>query len=363
MVYKPILLQLISFFFLGFYLLLSGTKKVFGLQKLISITLFLLLVSCIFLDRNYYEVTIDLERYINFYEQTLSVYDVFYSSTAWKGDFLFFLVMPFAHLFRMGPEQYISFQTIISIFLLFLGYLRFFKGSRSLAILGLFFVINSSSFYLTQGNVLRQGMASSLFILSISAVSNKKFFLYKVANLFIHKGSLFSFLSFLTPKNWRTRLFLTGLSLIIGYFSLQFFLLSLLPLPEFFKNKLEFYSSFERASNNSIVKLVILLIFNLIFLRYSNNEKISYLRAYQLFFIFSISAILFFRLDGVFSRLVLYTDAFVPILTIGMITKIGDNRLRLIALVSAITISFLYSIYVFNHPSILFNLGEYVELF
>ena len=84
-------------------------------------------------------------------------------------------------------------------------------------------------------------------------------------------------------------------------------------------------------------------------------------KTHDLFFIYSVVALLLFRFDGLFSRLVLYSDIFVPILTIGVITGIKNGKQRLFALLATIVLSIAYSVFTFNHESILFNMGEYLK--
>jgi hypothetical protein len=71
---------------------------------------------------------------------------------------------------------------------------------------------------------------------------------------------------------------------------------------------------------------------------------------------------LLFRFDGMFSRLVLYTDIFIPILAVGCIQQFTLKRNKVIATLVMIGLSLAYSIYVFNHESIVFNMGAYFSI-
>ncbi len=358
-VYKPILLQCISVLFLFAFLFLARLRKSVWLSA--ALLLFLLaLVIVVFVNRDY-SANIDLPLYMDFYKYNQVFADIFESKTAWKGDFLFFAIMPISHSMGFDQENYITLQLIISISLTFMAYGIFFKDNKAWVFLALFFMVNSSSFYLVHGNVIRQGLASSLLLLGLCTPVDQYSVLSKIAAFLSHKGSVFSFLTKFVKLGGQAKVWLLIVSLVIGYFSLFVHVLNLLPLPEFVETKLDFYSTFERSSSNSLIKLVLLLGFNFLFL-FLNKGKAKYGRVYDLFFVFSIAALLLFRFDGMFSRLVLYTDVFIPILTIGLIQQFSVKKNKSIAVLIAITCSFIYSIYVFNHDSIIFNMGKYFRI-
>jgi hypothetical protein len=358
-IYKPILLQGISICALLVFFIFSVLKKSFVL-KAVALGTLLILILVVFTNRDY-GANIDLPLYMDFYKYNVAFADIFISKTAWKGDFLFFGLMPISHILGLGKEDYITFQLSLSITLTFLAYFLFFKDSRALVFLALFFMLNSSSFYLIQGNVIRQGLSSSLLLLGICANTGAKTNLFKAMAFFSHKGSLFSFLSvFLNYRN-KTRILIVSLALLIGYFSIFVHIINLFPLPEFIATKLEFYSSFERASSNSLIKLALLICFNILFL-FFRNTNVAYEKAYSFFFVFSVAALLLFRFDGMFSRLVLYTDIFIPILAVGCIQQFTLKRNKVIATLVMIGLSLAYSIYVFNHESIVFNMGAYFSI-
>lgn len=358
-IYKPIVLQSISLLCLLVFLLFSKLKRSTAL-KAISLILILLCVLAVFINRDY-GANIDLPLYMDFYKYNVVFADIFVSKTAWKGDFLFFALMPISHLMGLAKEDYITFQLILSIGLTFLAYFHFFRNTRALLFLALFFMLNSSSFYLIQGNVIRQGLSSSLLLLSLCVLPGIRTNLFKLMAFFSHKGSVFSFITSLLNFKNKIRAIILIIGLFAGYFSIFVHLLKLFPLPQFVITKLEFYSTFERASSNSMIKLGLLLFFNLLFLFFRNRQN-HYEKAYSLFFAFSLAALLLFRFDGMFSRLILYTDIFVPILTVGVIERFSSKNNRVIASIICITLSLVYSVYVFNHESILFNMGKYFSV-
>ena len=262
-IYKPIVLQFISLLCLLFFFLFLKLKRATSL-KAISLSFILLCVLAVFINRDY-GANIDLPLYMDFYKYNVVFADIFISKTAWKGDFLFFALMPISHLMGLAKEDYITFQLILSIGLTFLAYFYFFKDTRAIMFLALFFMLNSSSFYLIQGNVIRQGLSSSLLLLSLCVVPGIRTNLIKVMAFFSHKGSVFSFLTGFLNFNNKIRAVILVFGLLAGYFSIFVHILKLFPLPQFVISKLEFYSTFERASSNSVIKLGLLLVFNILF--------------------------------------------------------------------------------------------------
>ncbi|NKI31194.1 EpsG family protein [Croceivirga thetidis] len=355
-IYKPYFLQIVSVIFLVAFFFFDRAKTSRNFSNLILFLLYLL-VSSAFIFRDY-QGNIDIPRYLRFYEQNVHFLDIFTSSSAWKADYFFFILMPLAHLFGLSGEGYITAQLLLSVGLTFIAINIIFKSSKKWIYLTLFLTINSSSFYLIHGNVIRQGLASSLLLLVIASTVTSRQNLYKVLGFFTHKGVALSFLTrpFKLLDTIRPVVFIVAA--LVGYFALIIIILNFLILPEFVQKKVEFYTEFKRASSNSILKLLILIIFNFLFFSKLNKSEV-FRKTHGLFFIYSVFAVLLFRFDGMFSRLILYTDIFVPILTIGFITSFDKSLNRTLALVGAIICSFLYSIYVFNHKSILFNMGEY----
>ena len=359
-IYKPIILSLISILSLIGFFIFSKLKKSYWLEAFFLATL-LGMVLMVFVNRDY-SANIDLPLYMDFYQYNKVFADIFESKTSWKGDFLFFGLMPLSHLMGFDQENYITMQLVISIALTFFAYFVFFRDNRTWMFLALFFMLNSSSFYLIHGNVIRQGLASSFLLIGICAQSSQYSFLSKMAAFFSHKGSVFSFFSsFVRTGNNRLRAVFLFSALLIGYFSIFIYLLNLFPLPDFVRTKISFYSTFERASSNSVIKLILLMVFNVLFLFFRNRESM-FEKVYDVFFAFSLAALLLFRFDGMFSRLTLYTDIFIPLLSIGVIKQFSSSWNRVIAILTMIVCSFVYSIYVFNHESIIFNMGRYLKL-
>lgn len=360
MLYKPYMMQFVSLLVLLGFILCSGMKKS-ALVKRIVLTLVFIFLASIFINRDYGQ-NIDLPIYMNFYEENQLIGDVFAGPTAWKGDYFFFSLMPLAHLFGLSAEQYITFQLLLSLFIVFLAYDRFFQYHKSWVFLALFFTINSSSFYLIHGNVIRQGFASALLLLTLTPMAGVKEFMLKTLAFLSHKGSLLSFLAPFSPQKKNILIPVLVGAAVFGFFSIGIFMIYFLPLPGFVVSKLNFYSEFERSSANSLLKFALLLLFNALILLFGIHKP-RFLKVYAIFIVFSVGAFLLYRFDGMFSRLILYTDVFLPILTIGVIERIESKKIKHIVLLISILLSGLYSVYVFNHPSILFNIGEWYHVF
>jgi len=230
-IYKPIVLQVISLLFLLTFFFFAKLKKSYWLSAIFLVFL-LFFVITIFVNRDY-SANIDLPLYMDFYKFNQVFADIFESKTSWKGDFLFFAIMPISHLMGLDQEHYITLQLIISISLTFTAYFIFFKENRAWLFLALFFMVNSSSFYLIHGNVIRQGLASSLLLMGLCTTVWEYSFLSKIAAFLSHKGSVFSFLTRFVGISDKTRIWLLIAALLVGYFSLFVYMLNMVPLPAF----------------------------------------------------------------------------------------------------------------------------------
>lgn len=335
-------------FLLIFYL--NSRLKFSKLLIKIQIILQLLLLVFIFSLRDYNNSAFDLPVYMEYFNDTKRIIDVFISSSSWKADYIYFLIIPLLHAFNFDQFEYITFQTFLNIALLFYSIYRIFNNDFQLIFLTFFLIVCTSSFYFLNGNVLRQGLAVPIIILSTTFVPFKSRTLLRSSTFFIHKGALFSIFDNLDFGSKKMYYLIFLLSAIIGVSKIHLFLLQMLPLPNFISQKLEFYSTFERASSNSMIKLVLLFLFNFVFIYFHFNAKIAR-RLFTIFFVFSNIALIFITFDGIYSRTILYTDTIIPILLVFLLKERFSLRKQYIYLL--IFISLFYSVYVYNHPSIL----------
>ncbi|WP_296635742.1 EpsG family protein [Polaribacter sp.] len=334
------------------------TKLKFSFHKLRASIIFvtplvLIFVLLIFYIKNYDYLDNDIKRYMSFYSQ-INDFDSYIYYSLRDLDFIFFGLMYIFKNIGFSSLFFVNFILLLSVMILFKGlYNLFIDKSNYYLCLLLFF--SSSSFYFLYGNVIRQGLAASILIFLIS--SNRKNKLLKFSMPFIHKASMPYFLtSFIPLKKFFLLIFLI-ISVITSFYSLQIFT-QLLYLSNL--SSLDFYlNSFTRnSSNNSSLKLIILflnLVYFILFFKKveMNNKQLNLFKSY---FIFSCLTICVYQIDGVFSRL----NYFCTFLSFPLhVAYMSLNRHIVYKRIVFLTLFFFtifYSVYVFNHPSILFNL-------
>ncbi len=298
--------------------------------------------------------TIIYIEYFHYYDDFSSVYDSYFS---WKGDYFFFFLGWFIKLFTSSEFIYIFVLDFIGIFLLAFGFYRLSKLSflnNNLFFIIMFFVFSTSSFIFLYGNVIRQGIAISLIIVSLSYFLDKRKFLgiiYFLLAIFTHKSSLI-FLPVFLPVlyfniKWRTIIFIFIVSFLVGKLQLITKIADFNIL--FVSDKILSYQNAEQMNLN--LKLIILMINTIIFSLFINKNIIfdKILKIWILLF----SVVLFsIEIEKFASRLILYNDILTPLLY-GMILFISrKEKYFSILLISEFLFIMIYSFYVYNHPSI-----------
>ena len=234
-IYKPYFLQVVSLTFLVAFLFFGYNRTSKNFSNLFLFLLYVLLCSA-FIFRDYLG-NIDIPRYLRFYDQNINFVDIFNSSSAWKADYFFFLFMPIAHFFGLSGENYITAQLLLSVGLTFYALNGIFGREKKWLYLAIFFTINSSSFYLIHGNVIRQGLASSLLLMVVATIKENRRNWLKIFGFFTHKGVALAFLTkpFKIFDSFRPILFLVAT--LMGYLALIIILLNFLILPEFLQKR------------------------------------------------------------------------------------------------------------------------------
>jgi hypothetical protein len=186
--------------------------------------------------------------------------------------------------------------------------------------------------------------------------SKKKTFLSLIMP-FIHKGSMVFFFKNITKKFNKTK----RLIILIFSLSLSFFVKNALLFVDSFINlpMIDFYINFfqRQSSDNSILKFTILLFTNLLFLLFYNNFNNNKLEKniYNTYYIFSVVSIVFFQIDGLFSRLNFFC-LFLAFPIHVFLIKYLDLKYRSVYFLSVLFLNLTYSIYVLSHPSIVENI-------
>ena len=341
---------------LSFFSLLSKIKTLSNnVRSSIIFLLPLILVSIfsIFYIQDYIYLDNDIYRYINFYSQIDTFERYLYYSLA-DLDFVFFGIMFIFKYLGFTSIFFIKFILGVSVLILLRGLFIFFKDTSDY-FLCLLLIMSSSSFYFLYGNVIRQGLATSILFFLIS--SNAKERLLNIFMPFIHKASIPYFLrSFIILKKKILIIYLI-ISSIVCFYAINI-LTQLLSLTNL--SSLDFYLNvFTReSSDNSQLKLIILALNIFYFTLFLSKERMNkkQLNLFKSYFVFGCLTICVYQIDGIFSRLNYFCTFLSFPLHIVYMSLIRYKFRKLLLYFILLFFSITYSFYVFNHPSIIFNL-------
>jgi hypothetical protein len=254
---------------------------------------------------------------------------------------------------NFSAEGFIMLIYSLSFFFLTRGLSNIFSSNVNYFLCVLLF-LSSSAFFLLYSNVIRQGLGASILIYILS-VSTKKTWL-KIIMPFIHKGTLVYFLRKLFYiKSLKKRV----VFMLIAIASPPL-MNHIIALFEFTGLKMiDFYlNTFERESSyNSLTKLFILVSTNILFFVFSRNfiKNNKEQAIYYTYFAFSMVTILFFNIDGIFSRLNFFCMFLAFPLHILLIKYLAP-KIKGLYFLGLIFFNLSYSVYVLTHPSIIENL-------
>ncbi|MFL2565850.1 MAG: hypothetical protein ACJ0QP_00305 [Schleiferiaceae bacterium] len=264
---------------------------------------------------------------------------MFKSKLSFKADYLFFTPQVISNKLNISASYYFDILLFISIFLLLISYSKQ-VPIKYLAIICLC-ILSSSFFYLLLGNVLRQGLL--LFIVVSVIFSNKLAPLF--AGLWIHKTAIFLVAARL---KFSYVVLVPIISILFGYFLPP--ILESLPV---FGTKFSFYLSvFSRASQNGVLKMILLICY-ILFILFTGWYKEP---IHKRIFILASAILVFWKIDPVFSRLIYFVDVFIPF-SIARILMYSAKEREVTLLLALIPVILVYGLYVISHPSIKFNMG------
>lgn len=316
----------------------------------------------IFLIDDYLLLDNDLIRYINFYSDLNSYEDFVYYSSA-DLDFIFYGAMFVLKKIGFSSIFFIKFILGLSLFFLLKAVYKLFED-KSDVFLCLLLFYTSSAIYLLFGNVIRQGLAASI-LLYILAFVDKKNYTIKIVLPFIHKAVIPFYFSKFIPNKKVYIISFFAVSVVLSYYIITILglVLSLTGFGslDFYLNSLDFYlNSFERASaDNSFLKLGI-LIFNFVyftvFFERKRMKEIT-ISVYKTFIIFALFTISFYQIDGVFSRLNFFCTFLCLPLHVLYFKEYKNIHFKRFIYFCLIFFCLVYSIYLFSHSSILYNLN------
>jgi len=355
-IYIYIFVPIVSLFaFLGVYKI--NNKKSFEILTLI----FVLLSISIILTTRDVNAPNDMANYSWMYDKAK---DYNYIFTAYHGNMFYTFLTYLGNFFGLSKEIFFKVLSIIYLFIFTYGLKLIFQNIKYL-ILSIVFFSLSSTFILLFTNVIRQGLALSLFVLAIGLLSNnKKTFAYIILLL-----SIFSHFSMLP---------ISLIILFVFYFHKKYpdkkFIYLLLLLPVIGKilfnslasigglfHKIESLSN--HAYNNNIVYVKMLILYIFLHIIYIYGKKFNLFHLFSFRFIYNIY---FYLLSLILltspvlllsSRFLYYTSALIPIL-LAYIFYSKRNFLNIYSrYIVFLIITIFYGIFVYNYKSTASVLG------
>jgi hypothetical protein len=294
-------------------------------------------------------------EYFNYYDGFETVYHSYF---AWKGDYFFFFLGWIIKLFTNSESLYIFLLDFIAINLLFFAYYRILNTlniNKNTFIVLIFFVFSTSSFIFLYGNVIRQGLSVSLVLLAISYFIDKKVtvgIFYFILAILTHKSSLIFLpifiIVFYYDIKWLTIFFILGLSFSLSKLELISMIGDFNIL--FVSDKILVYQGAEQA--NIDIKLYVLF-FNFIYLLFAINKSYVFDKLFKIWILLFAIVLFSSEIEKFASRLILYNDIILPILYYLVLFINKDKKYFKLLFTLNILFVFLYSVYVYNHQSIL----------
>jgi len=357
----------------------KSDRKTAKLENYLLLLTSYVLICLVLLLRDI-NAAVDINSYFTYYSiysDFQNVLDSFKFNTAARGSTFFAILLYIGNLLSLEKEAFFHLYPIICLTFYLVGLIFIFKSIKH-QLLALSFFAVTSTFPLLFVNALRQGLALSLLLLSIGLTSNKKTFM----------GMIFLLLSCLS----HTSMFLIGASIILSniiierriyerkiptksikkfFRSFLFIAIPLIPIvlsgyANFLLNTFSlsrgYLSENYDYDNYYIVsaRLVILIIFSIVFYRYGkklllfNNQAYNYI--FRVYLLIVLNVILFLPALLVASRLIYYASGLMPVLFSFLFyqkphfIKFRDRILLFFAS------SVCYGYFVYNFQSVRFNL-------
>ena len=303
----------------------------------------------------------DMSTYSYLYENSINFSYIF---EAYHGNIFFTFLMYLGNFIGLDNNTFFMILPILYLSIFYKGLKLIFSNQKYIILSFALFSI-STTFILLFTNVIRQGLALSLLILAIGYILHNK----KNKGIFVLFLGVFShfsiipiiiflfFAKYLQSKEIQLRyLLILPLLPVVGYLLLGY-------ISSFggLFTKIQAFDVYGYKNNIVYLKVLILYLFLIIFYLYGKKyQKFNDFRYKYIFNIYLLSlSLVLFSLPVLLlsSRFLYYTSALMPIL-ISFIYYSKYNlfsiHTRYLVLVST---SIMYGIFIYNHPSIVNQLG------
>lgn len=318
---------------------------------------FIVLYFSIFFGFKFVQPYTDAYYYLKYFQDISELSDVFLGSSSWKGDYLFFFLAYLGGKFEFFLGNYSYFIPISFLSILLCTISIWTLSSPSSRMVVLVFFISTSTFVALYGNLLRQGLALSLFIFSLVFLVEKKlktaFFIFMLS-VFVHKSVLiFIFAIPLLRMSWERRrvfiVFLILLSFILSYVEIFSF------MPDLVAGKVEAYAN--ATSSTFKVKLAVLISSLFLFLLIPANITTNTFKlVVTLMAVVTCFVILFMKLELFANRFIFNAVFFMPLVLVETLVLFRQRSILFLALMP-ITIGYIvfFSFFSESLNSIVFN--------
>lgn len=300
--------------FLAFMGMVKGLKRysLVGILLMVELTLVLLLLRDPLSP-------LDSVNYKVMFNDQDSFQDIF---EVYHGNYFFSFTQYLGNLSGLTAEQFSIIQTIGFYILTFIG-LRLIFSSNKLFLTALSLFVLTSTFVLLYTNVIRQGLALALIILSIGFfIKNYRFsgYLLLFLAIFSHTSAIIIMAIFIAVRFFKIPKAFWFWSLILVPFSPLVFLImmdSITLLGPLF-SKVESFSN--KNYNNALVYIKVAILYISLLLFYFFGARRSLFEDERYFFIFKIFSLIVsvvvFTLPVLLlsSRYLYYASAFLPVL-------------------------------------------------
>jgi hypothetical protein len=263
--------------------------------------------------------TTDTYRYaLIWFNEIKTIDDIFNGTSSWKADYVFFTIPYLVNYITSNPNIYLFINALISFTLLFYAYYKIINGNKYYYIFPfiMFLILMTSTVIANYGNLLRQGLAISLTLMSISYMLEKKYkygYLFLLIALFSHKSVIIFFIIYflvfhteIKLKNYFFALFASLPFVFLNISSLigdNFFFIS---------EKLDSYK--ESLSKMLLYKSILLFFIAVILYAFFKNKSYNYHfdKIFKIYLFVLIISFIFFKIEIISGRLLYYPSILLP---------------------------------------------------
>jgi len=278
--------------------------------------------------------TTDTYRYaLIWFKEITTIQDIFYGTSSWKADYLFFTIPYIVNFISSNPNIYLFTNAFISFGLLFYAYYKIINGKKYYYLFPfvVFLILACSTTVANYANLLRQGLAISLVLMSIAFMLENKIkygYLFFILALFSHKSVIVFFIIYFFVFHTKIKL---KYYFYILFFSLPFTFFNILGLiGSNFLLLSEKINSYQGSNSRMLIfKAMILFVIAIFLYNFFKNRKYSYIfeQIFKIYISVLIIAFISFKIEIISGRLLYYPSILLPYFIFNFIFYIKQKNL------------------------------------